>query len=183
MSESECGTADWRMIGLEDGSKGRLESYVGNHRSACSKFNITPNLDRYRVGHSEGVRLFCTESRGFDHGRKGREYNGVCPTLAERKFLKGYDRGRVIHDLESEVYRLSSLINASNREIDELSEEISIKEDRLVSSGISEEERRRLLREVKDLERRIGELQADLRNYHRHHALAERDLQDALRRY
>ena len=77
MNKSECQTADWTMIGMEDGSRGRLSSYIGNHRSACAKFGITPDLDSYQSGHEQGVRHYCTGRNGFARGRPHWTAKGI----------------------------------------------------------------------------------------------------------
>ncbi|MGV6851838.1 MAG: DUF2799 domain-containing protein [bacterium] len=183
MSESECQTADWRMVGMEDGSKGRLESYIGNHRSACSNYGIQPDLDRYRSGHAEGVRLFCTESKGFEYGKQGYEYNGVCPPLAEQKFLRGYDHGHELYTLQAEVNRLESLIHSGERKINRLEDESRNLEDQLTSGNISSDEKKRLVREIRDNDREIGKTESDIRQYNREQAVAERELRRVQGRY
>ena len=60
LNEEECLTANWQIIGLEDGSEGHLETYLGKHREACAKYGVTPDLEQYRIGHAEGVQSFCT---------------------------------------------------------------------------------------------------------------------------
>ncbi len=104
MNASECQTADWEMIGFEDGSKGRLTSYLGNHRKACATHGITPDLTRYLKGHSRGVERFCTETSRFLNGKKGIAYNGVCPPGLSDPFLRGYHIGE-------QFYAVSSAIN------------------------------------------------------------------------
>ena len=36
MNESDCLTADWQLIGFEDGSFGKNESHISQHRQECS---------------------------------------------------------------------------------------------------------------------------------------------------
>ena len=87
MNESECATADWRMIGLEDGMAGKTTAQIGEHRRACAKHNITPNLDMYTAGHQQGVKTFCLEANGFKFGHSGGSYNGICPDHLAQNFL------------------------------------------------------------------------------------------------
>ena len=84
MNESECRNADWRMIGMEDGIDGRQQSYIGKHRQACAKHDITPDSVAYRQGYSEGLKQYCTEMKGFVLGKKGAAYHGVCPPESEK---------------------------------------------------------------------------------------------------
>ncbi|MFT5840801.1 MAG: hypothetical protein ACI9UT_003315, partial [Flavobacteriales bacterium] len=64
MNESDCLTANWHLIGFEDGSFGENETHISQHRQECSKHGVTPDLSAYRQGHYEGSKRFCTLSNG-----------------------------------------------------------------------------------------------------------------------
>ena len=102
LNESECKTADWQTIGLEDGSRGLPVSTVGRHRKACSEYGIKPNLEAYRRGHATGVVSFCTPRNGFIQGKAGHSHYDVCPPDLRSGFLAGYEDGRELYDLERE---------------------------------------------------------------------------------
>ncbi|MGD8421173.1 MAG: DUF2799 domain-containing protein, partial [Gammaproteobacteria bacterium] len=106
MDKSECREADWRTIGLEDGSAGHAVSYIGNHRKACAEYGVTPDLAAYRDGHAIGVRQFCTPPNGFRQGRAGRGYAGVCPADLEQDFLAAHATGHRLYALDNEIDRL-----------------------------------------------------------------------------
>ena len=36
MNQSECVNENWKIVGMEDGAKGRALSYLSNHRKACA---------------------------------------------------------------------------------------------------------------------------------------------------
>lgn len=97
MSEEECLVADWRALGYEDGAAGRTVAQLGERRQACAEYGVRPDTGAYRAGRSEGLRLYCTEQRGFRLGRSGRTYNGVCPAGLEAPFLHAYQAGRDIY--------------------------------------------------------------------------------------
>src|SRR5690606_23590056 len=103
MSEQACLSSDWRTVGFEDGAAGRSVATVGGYRQACGKHGISPDLDGYRAGHAEGVEVYCRPSRGFDAGRSGSSYQGVCPANLEPEFLDAYNAGRHLYELESAV--------------------------------------------------------------------------------
>src|SRR5262245_49434060 len=91
MSEQACLTADWRTVGFEDGSLGRSVSTIGTYRKQCAEHGVAPNLDAYREGHGEGVKIYCRESNGFEVGHSGAAYQGVCPAESEADFVAAYN--------------------------------------------------------------------------------------------
>jgi len=42
LNEEACRSGDWATIGYNDGTRGRAESYITEHREACGEFGITP---------------------------------------------------------------------------------------------------------------------------------------------
>lgn len=180
LNESECRHADWRLIGLEDGAAGEPPSRVGSHRSACAAFGISPDPVAYRQGHREGLVQFCTPARGYEEGRRGRDYEGVCPPRLEGAFLDGYDLGRRVHEQRREVSRLGAAIRANERRMERIHEAVSGLERRLVMDGTAPDERRALLAELKDLQRELGGLGAETLEYERQRAVA-RDRLEALK--
>ena len=65
LDKDECMTADWYSIGFEDGSKGRAENYLAEHRKACAKHGVTPDFNQYSQGHNRGTDSFCTPDRAL----------------------------------------------------------------------------------------------------------------------
>src|SRR3954471_12195931 len=117
LDKDECRTADWRAIGLEDGVKGRALERFGDHRKACAKYGVTPDIDRYIAGRTEGLATYCTADNGYRVGRTGETYRGVCPELSTPAFVAAYNRG---HELYSLYTRLSSV----EREISSIKESL-----------------------------------------------------------
>jgi hypothetical protein len=71
MSEQACLTSDWRTVGFEDGSLGRSEATIGSYRKQCAEHGVSPDLDAYRTGHADGVRVYCKPGNGFEVGHSG----------------------------------------------------------------------------------------------------------------
>lgn len=159
LTESECKSANWEMIGFEDGSNGKLPSYIENHRSACAKYNITPNLDGYLRGHSNGVKKFCTEYNGFEQGKAGLDYNDVCPPELSDDFLRGYYVGEKFHAVLSAIRDSESSIRSDHVQLESLIYEVRDYEDQLVHRDTTEDERRYLLKKIRDNQREIGRLE------------------------
>lgn len=176
MNQSECTTADWDMIGMGDGSRGYLESYIDNHRRACAKFGVTPDLSDYRAGHSQGIIQFCTERNGFALGRSGTNYNGACPADLEPTFLEAYSIGREIRQASHKIGRISSSIKAKQQEIEKITITKNEKEQLLIHGDLTPTERAILLSEIKDLDRAVPAIEDEIYDLEDHQKDAEAEL-------
>ena len=166
MNQAECLNADWRLIGMEDGAEGHLPSYLGEHRSACAYYDVTPNLDAYMSGHKVGVKQYCTAQNGFNEGKHGDSYNGVCPRSLEIAFLPAYEHGYEHYSLSKEIRDAESSIRYRNNDIDELKEEIEELEKNIIKDGTTAEQRASWLKRIKDCQTEIGYLKAQITQYH-----------------
>lgn len=162
MNESECTSADWRLIGLEDGARGQPLSYLGRHRKACAEYGIAPDLARYERGHTDGLRQYCTPDNGFRQGRAGRRYHGVCPGVLEGGFVAGYETGLELHQLSLTIAQLQRDLRGMQAELEELNEEQRDVETRLVSGSLSVTDRKTLLDRFKQLQTDIAALEIDI---------------------
>ena len=162
MNKSECLSADWKIIGMEDGAEGRLTSYLGEHRSACAPYNVTPSLNTYLVGHRAGIQQYCTPSNGYNVGEQGKKYQGVCPSELEGPFLQAYEHGYEHYALKSELYDIESSIRYKHNKIHNLIEEISQLEKQIISDQTNEARRRELLENVKNCQSQISYLETDI---------------------
>ncbi|HEX7079422.1 MAG TPA: DUF2799 domain-containing protein [Gammaproteobacteria bacterium] len=161
MSEQACLVSDWRTVGFEDGAAGRPVGTIGRYREACAKHGVSPDLESYRAGHSEGLEVYCRPGRGFDVGRSGGLYRGVCPADLEPEFLAAYQSGRRLYELESSVSRIDGLIASNAREQERIKQELTEIAASIASSETSTEERVRLVAEAAELGKRHGELSAE----------------------
>ena len=92
-SKEDCIKGDWFKFGKKDAYFGFKSNRFNHHKKICSKFNITPNENQYANGRNEGLKLFCTESRGYHWGRTNKENPKICPMTTKKIFLKGFKRG------------------------------------------------------------------------------------------
>lgn len=162
MSEDECVTSDWQMVGYEDGSRGYSADRLGEHRKACAKHGVTPDLSAYRTGRKEGLREFCQPSRGYNLGARGGRYNGVCSAELEGPFLDAYRVGYHLYELQSNVNSANYQINARQNELDQTKEQIRQKEALLIAPETTTEERILILSDLKELSERTGQLQSEI---------------------
>lgn len=153
LNESECKTANWQIIGLEDGSQGRPASYIGEHRKACSEYTISPNLNAYLKGHSQGLKQYCTEQNGYQQGVRGKALSQVCSGSLATSFSRGHQRGLLVYQAASEMRAMQSQIDSLYHRLDEIESIRIADEEELIRNGTSEYRRRELLDEIKELER------------------------------
>lgn len=176
MSEQECLVSDWHTVGFEDGAAGRPVETIGSYRESCAKHGVAPDLASYRAGHDEGLGQFCQAGKGFEFGRRGGNYHGVCPSALEPVFLSGYNEGHQLYVFEAAVRSLNTQIAQSTKTLQDVKKDMAGKEALLISDATTTEDRATLLTETKELSRRQGELEAHIVELERQKAVAEQAL-------
>lgn len=149
LSSEECLNADWYIIGLEDGGHGYAVTRISNHRKACAKHNITPNLERYKAGLKEGYLTYCTAVNGYRIGAAGSGNNAVCTGAAGRKFTQSYNLGYERYQVTSAISQLDAQIQAAHDAIAELLEDSEYHEDQLIHHARNATEKREHLDAIK----------------------------------
>ncbi len=177
LSKEECLNANWKLIGFEDGSKGKAESTIGSHRKSCAKVNVTPDLEQYRTGHSEGVRKFCVGTIAYPLGVSGGTYYGVCPADMEPGFLRAYRAGQALHAITRQINDVESAINGFDKDIHALEDDIKEHEKIIVDEGSSSKIRREQLRIIGDLRRQITTLETRITDAQQDMYRLQRDYQ------
>jgi len=110
LTEDACRTGDWSSIGYNDGVNGRYESYINEHRDACSDYGIAPNTSAWLLGRIEGLKQYCTVENAYSIGRRGKELNNVCPEtqLSDLRLANFY--GIRYHEIWQEIDALEDEI-------------------------------------------------------------------------
>lgn len=122
LSESECRTVDWYLLGQKDGAAGYdRNERLGQHHEACAKLGIYPAQADYTAGWQRGIRQYCSPENAYQAGRRGQSYTGTCPPDQDRLFRLNRDLGYRIYDLEQQIGR-------NEREIRELEQKLSRKD-------------------------------------------------------
>ncbi len=178
MSEQACVTSDWRTVGFEDGTLGRSEATIGRYRQQCAEHGVAPDLESYRVGHADGVQVYCRESNGFAVGHSGAAYQGICAADQEPEFLAEYNAGRRLHELESALASVDSRIAGNYRAQENIKQELTDIGVEMIAVETTPERRLAMVTRSADLGRRYGELTTEIQNLERDRALAERALLD-----
>ena len=178
MSEQACVTADWRTVGFEDGTMGRSAGNIGSYRNACAEHGVAPDLDAYRAGHAEGVQLYCRESNGFAVGHSGAVYQGVCPADVEAAFVREYESGRHLYELESTLRNVEARIASNYRTQEGMKQELTAMAVTMAASETTAEQRVAMVTRSAEIGRHYGELTSEIQQLERQRALAERELLD-----
>lgn len=111
LSEDECLSGDWAGIGQRDGASGQVaEAQLARHVKACEKVGVTPARAAWQIGYAQGLRSYCTPSKGLDEGLSGRSYRNVCPAETQSAFLRGFRIGTDDFKARQEVNRLQNKI-------------------------------------------------------------------------
>lgn len=186
MGKSECQSADWRLLGFEDGSAGRSQARIGQYRQQCADFGVSPDLDRYRAGYAEGAEQFCTVANGFRKGRAGFNYQGTCPEMYAQAFSSAYRDGKHLYQLSRKVSATVSQINNHEQRIKNINNEILDMGSHLLADDLAKLDRIQLLADMKVLHdekvalaETIVELQYQLSDQQRNYQIAT----DQLGRY
>ena len=164
LNKSECKNADWQIIGLEDGSRGRAVSYIKNHRKACAEHGVAPDLNSYQIGHRAGLVQFCTDEVGFAQGKRGHGYNGVCPRELRNDFLYGYEKGRELYLLNKEISQIHNTIKKDISLLEDMQTEINELELKLIAKAGSSTERLAMLQELKKQQVSHAKLENEIHN-------------------
>jgi hypothetical protein len=132
MSKTECQQANWSDIGLKDGSNGNAFEKFDTYVKSCAKADVIPDKTAYESGRNQGLKGFCTVTRGYGEGEAGSYYQKVCGNFNEADFLKGYKLGtelyqftKAIEEAKNRVLEVDDKIKSAESSIKSLEAEIS----------------------------------------------------------
>ena len=162
LNKDECKTANWRVIGYEDGAKGYLAERIGQHREACAEYGVRPDLDAYNNGRAEGLHQYCIPVNGYKKGLSGTRYNGVCSGYNEDQFINAYNAGKQLFHEKSKLHKMENEFSHKQKHLTQLHKELKEKEDLLVSGKLTKEKALHLLNETKDIAIESGALEENL---------------------
>ncbi len=178
MNEAECLTVDWQTVGFEDGAAGYSGDRIGQHRKACAKHGVSPDLVGYQRGREAGLREYCQPANGFRVGSHGGGYVGVCPVELDGAFSAAFESGRQLYSLESRLSNAQNQIVSKRRELERVEDTMVKVTAVIVRSDSSGEERAQALVDTKQLAERAGRLKAEIRQLEHDRVEYERDLED-----
>ena len=140
MSAEQCTAGDWSGQGYIDGQAGMTMSHLDEHTEACAKHGVTPDAAAYAAGRQQGLLHYCTPGKGFEVGRTGSGYAGVCPSDLEADFNYGYRDGQIVHEAEAALSRARSRVDSFGGRLEELDEKIVAKQAEARAEGLTDEQ-------------------------------------------
>lgn len=180
MSKDECLAVDWRTIGYEDGVEGRSGDHIAEHRKACAKYGVRPDLDLYQQGRNQGLREFCQPVNGYRLGARGGTYYGVCPVELERPFLSAFDSGRQLYELTARASNADAELESKRRELAKVEHGIVENSVEAVATDNAADQRAHSVLDVARLAERASQLKVEIRQLSEDSARYQQEL-DAYR--
>lgn len=170
MSEDQCLAGAWGERGYKDGLEGLAQTRLNDHAEACAKYGVVPETEVYMSAREDGLRSYCTPSGGFQAGRAGRSYAGVCPAAVEADFVPAFEDGRRIYAVEQAVSSAETDLSSAIARIEDREDKLEAKRNELDQEGLTDEQRRKI-------RERIEEVRGEIRDARRR----AREAEDALR--
>lgn len=168
LNEKECQTANWRLIGYEDGAAGKSTVQLKEHREACAEYRITPDLETYRLGHDEGLREYCRPANAYQLAKNGKSYPRLCHVEKEVELRAAYREGRKVYDLLSDIGLTKQRLSSKQRELKEIEETLFDYQAEIIKKGISNERRLQLLTETIVLSKREDVIHGEIADLEQH---------------
>ena len=163
LSEEDCLTVDWGVLGETDGQLGRPLSDLNRYRRDCAEYGVIPDTRAYTEGRERGLAVYCTESNGYREGRNGAADRLVCPVALEAGFRRGFTLGRAVHVSLTDLRASNDAIGSARMEIRQLESDIADHRGSIRSDALDDEKKQTLEGEIESMERRIKELEKDIR--------------------
>jgi len=183
MSAEQCTAGDWSGQGYIDGQAGMTMSHLDEHTEACAKHGVTPDAAAYAAGRQQGLLHYCTPGKGFEVGRTGSGYAGVCPSDLEADFNYGYRDGQIVHEAEAALSRARSRVDSFGARLEELDEKIVAKQAEARAEGLTDEQRDQVRNRIAEIRRERADTERDWRRAQDEIDDAERDVRDVRWRF
>ena len=180
MSKDECLAVDWRTIGYEDGSAGYAGDRIAQHRKACAKYGVVPDLTLYQSGRQAGLREYCRPANGYRLGVGGGSYGGICPAELEGPFVRAFEAGRQLYTLQARVSNTQAQLDAKRRELDRVEHGVIANAAAVVSADSTSQDRAAAVIDTAELAERSGRIKQEIRALEADQVRYEQDL-DAYR--
>ena len=177
LNESECRSVDWQIIGYEDGGRGNPLERIGQHRKACAKYGIAPDLAAYQRGRDAGLREYCRPTNGFRVGVAGRSYAGACPVDLEEAFVEAYESGHHLYELRARVTDIAHRIDGKHDALERAKDELAKTSSAIIGSDSTPERRAQALLDAKHLAEEVGRLKTEIEHLEAERASSESDVE------
>lgn len=160
ISEESCIAGSWESLGYEDGRNGKSRGQFNRIAETCAKYGIAANAADYRIGYDQGLPLYCSYDKGFDHGDSGSSPKDECREINAVSYLDGYDEGRELYIVRKEYDGLIAAYNDTRKALEDVAY-------RVTDMSLADKERARLRKKKRRLERELDDNRIDIRAFER----------------
>jgi hypothetical protein len=183
MSAEQCMAGDWSGQGYVDGQSGLTMSRLDEHAEACVKHGVVPDAAAYAAGRRQGLVHYCTPYKGFEVGRTGSGYAGVCPSELESEFVPAYRDGQIVHEVEQALTNARGRVDSLGARLEELDDKIVAKQAEARAEGLTDEQREQIRNRIQEIRRERADTERDWRRAQDEIDDAERDVRDVRWRF
>jgi outer membrane murein-binding lipoprotein Lpp len=176
MSKDECLALDWRTTGYEDGAAGYSGDHIAQHRKACGKHGVTPDLQAYQSGREQGLREFCQPENGYRLGLRGAALASSCPAELKAAFQDSYDQAFELYSLRSRVANAANELEASRQALAQSERDLIVVSSLILAPDSDTTIRAQALLDAKEMAERQGRLKARIRQLEADRQAFQRDL-------
>jgi Protein of unknown function (DUF2799) len=176
MNKNECLTVDWQTVGYEDGAAGRSGDRIAQHRKACAKHGVAPDLKAYQAGREQGLREYCQPQNGYRLGERGADPVGFCPADLAMNFEDAYRDGFELYSLRARVSQAENDINNMRAERSRAQEDMVAASAVVVDPLADKAAKAQALLDVKRLAERQGVLKTRIAQREEDRQNFQRDL-------
>ena len=180
MSKDECLTVDWQTVGFEDGAAGRPADHIAQHRKACAKHGVTPDLRAYQAGREQGLREYCQPQNGYRIGERGGEYAGSCPADLAPAFEAAWHDGFELHQRQARVNQATNDVAHLRAELQRAEDDMIAASALILSHDADKPAKAQALVDVQRLAELQGSLKSQIRQREQDRAHFQRDLDEYL---
>lgn len=160
ISEDSCIAGSWESLGYEDGRNGESRGNFTKIAETCAKYGVSADATQYRLGYVQGLPLYCSYNRGFNHGEDGSSLKSECREINATPYFDGYDEGRVVYEIRREYDNLVEAYEATRTALMNVSKRLSV-------DALDADERKRLRKKERRLQRELDENRIDIRAFER----------------
>ncbi|PCK07667.1 MAG: hypothetical protein COA42_13075 [Alteromonadaceae bacterium] len=100
LSEGFCTDTNWLNQGEQVALKGQSVRVVNKYRKTCKGAISEDDLYSFQDGYLKGIIQYCSEVKGYELGRRGDDFNDVCPDELANNFTRGYNHGKTLYNRE-----------------------------------------------------------------------------------
>jgi hypothetical protein len=105
----ECRKANWSGRGEAAGFEGRQREAAWTANAAkCIDIGVPVDRNAFMAAWERGHERYCTPRNALVLGRQVREYTGVCTGPQVATWLKAYEHGRLISDVDRDIDRIEN---------------------------------------------------------------------------